>query len=171
MALFDTGVVPRAVLRVAAAHLAAGVLHDEGHLIVAPHGAVQRLAPLDPLASVVHPVAVHREVALEQHLVLPLARLRMQDPSEGALLGDAAFVANLPSNGRRGKRGHLGHQLTAPLALAQQEDARIQALDVVGAEDALRVAPDHQVDSRLVVHIKGEGEVHVGEDRVIVHPE
>ena len=65
VALFDARVVPRAILRVAAAHLAASVLDDEGDLVVAPHGLGEGLGALDPLARIVHPVAVHCEVALE----------------------------------------------------------------------------------------------------------
>ena len=57
------------------AHLAPRVLHDEGDLVLAPHGLRQPPLALLPLARVVHPVAVHREVALEQGAVLPLGRL------------------------------------------------------------------------------------------------
>eukprot|EP00964_Phaeocystis_antarctica_P022336 scaffold12384_cov56-Phaeocystis_antarctica.AAC.1 len=44
-------------------------------------------------------------------------------------------------------------------------------LYVVGAVDALRVAPDDEVDSCGVVVGEGEDELHVGEDGVVVHPQ
>ena len=63
--------------------------------------------------------------------VLPLGGLRVEHPSERALLSDAPLVANLPAYRGRGEGSHLGHQLSRPLALAQQEDARVKALYVV----------------------------------------
>ena len=97
--------------------------------------------------------------------------LRVEDPRERSLLGDASLVAHSLSDGGRGERGDLRHQLARPLALAQQEDPRVESLDVVGAEDSLRVAPDDKIDAGGVVVVKGEGEVHVGEDGVVVHPQ
>jgi hypothetical protein len=56
--------------------------------------------------------------------LIPAEAIQMKDH----LLRDASLVANLPADGGRGERGDLGHQLTRPLALAQQEDASVEAL-------------------------------------------
>lgn len=121
MAFLHTAVVPCAILRVPAAHLAthkapfkttdrelrteptcfgwvlfqghlaAGVLHHEGHLVIAPHRLRQSSRPLDPLARIIHPISVHRKITLQKDPIFPLGRLRVEHPCQGTLFRNSSL--------------------------------------------------------------------------------
>lgn len=71
----------------------------------------------------------------------PLCPLQcIRAPCERPLLRDASLVPDLPTYAGRCEESDLGHQLTGPLALAEQEDARVQALAESGGAKGQAVA-------------------------------
>ena len=66
-------------------------------------------------------------------------------------VGKPHLVADLPPDRRRCESGDLGHELPRPLAFAQQKHPGVEALNIVGAKDALWVSPDDEVDAGRIV--------------------
>lgn len=158
---------PRAVVRVAPAHLAARVVKHERYAIVAPHGRLERGPPTHELADVRRPVPVHREVAFEQSRPAPEGRARVQHMHEPALV----VVAQRRPQRRRRDRGPRREQAARPGGAAEKHDARVDPLRVPLFVGHLVVAPHDELDPRRLVLVQREREVHVAKDGVVVDPE
>ena len=163
----DARLGPRAVVRVAAAHLAAGEVQQEGRRIVAPHRRLERAPATHEAARELRPVAVHREVALQPRLGAPELGLRVKQVHQAALV----VVPERVAQRRRGERRPRAQQRAAPVGDAEQHRAGVDALRVALLVRHAVVAPKDEVNAGGLVPLKRHREVHVDEDGVVVHPE
>ena len=161
-----------------ATRLAAHEVRDEGPGIV----ALARVAVGHHLVVALHkddPVAVQVVLVLQKHLARPALPLGGQQVDERALV--VRLERRSPRQRRReqlpcvGTHVALGtharpdvQQIQRPLAVAEQEAARVEPHPASLLVHHVVVAVQHHVDVAVLVH--GEVEEHVGEHGIRVHP-